>query len=342
MRAVATTRTRTRAAASPPRQPATLPGSQSAVDRAEEGVPSPEQAERARVRGAILTIYRRHKVEQKINVDDVMRDWEQNHGQGTLAELLSKMEEKAVRVEASGGPWPLPKLKAQRKPKQPATGGSGPGRAKRPTDGARASATSARAAGCSRKAAGTRRGRDEPRVGGGAARKPGKANKTRRERPKKEKERQYKPPSGDKDTAAIVSTLEHIKRAGGDGSVTFEQIAGIETTKRLLRDAVRLPIVAKQFFKPEGDLEPYNGILLFGPPGTGKTMLAKAVASQFHTAFFNISSSVIESKWKGDSVKTIGTLFDMARFYSPCECSSGLDLSVLSLSEVLLVFCGLA
>ena len=95
---------------------ATLPGGRSGVGRAEEGVPSPGQAERARVRGAILTIYRRHKVEQKINVDDVMRDWEQNHGQGTLAELLSKMEEKAVRVEASGGPWPLPKLlKRQRK-----------------------------------------------------------------------------------------------------------------------------------------------------------------------------------------------------------------------------------
>ncbi|CAF3200569.1 unnamed protein product [Rotaria socialis] len=124
-------------------------------------------------------------------------------------------------------------------------------------------------------------------------------------------EKKYQPVGAEKD---LVEGLERdiVQK---DPNVRWADVAGCTAAKKLLQEAVVLPRFMPDFFK--GIRRPWKGILLFGPPGTGKTMLAKAVATECKTTFFNVAAANLTSKYHGEGEKLVRLLFEMAKFYAP-------------------------
>ncbi|PWA42124.1 P-loop containing nucleoside triphosphate hydrolases superfamily protein [Artemisia annua] len=98
--------------------------------------------------------------------------------------------------------------------------------------------------------------------------------------------------------------------------VTFSDIGALDEIKETLQELVMLPLKRPDLFNG-GLLKPCRGILLFGPPGTGKTMLAKAIANDAGASFINVSMSTITSKWFGEDEKNVRALFTLAAKVSP-------------------------
>lgn len=97
--------------------------------------------------------------------------------------------------------------------------------------------------------------------------------------------------------------------------VHWDDIAGLDGAKNSLKEAVVYPFLRPDLFS--GLREPARGMLLFGPPGTGKTMLARSVATESKSTFFSVSSSTLTSKWHGESEKLVRALFGLAKVLAP-------------------------
>ncbi|MBC7119505.1 MAG: AAA family ATPase, partial [Methanobacteriaceae archaeon] len=99
-------------------------------------------------------------------------------------------------------------------------------------------------------------------------------------------------------------------------NVTYDDIGGLEKAKQELREAVEWPLKYPEKFKEFG-IKPPKGILLYGSPGTGKTLLAKAVANESEANFIAIKGPELLSKWVGESEKGVREVFRKARQTAP-------------------------
>ncbi|KAF2501793.1 AAA-domain-containing protein [Lophium mytilinum] len=115
------------------------------------------------------------------------------------------------------------------------------------------------------------------------------------------------------DEAAAKQIFNEIVIQGDE--VHWDDVAGLDIAKSALKETVVYPFLRPDLFM--GLREPARGMLLFGPPGTGKTMLARAVATESKSTFFAISASSLTSKFLGESEKLVRALFQLAKALAP-------------------------
>ncbi|MGB7881269.1 MAG: CDC48 family AAA ATPase, partial [Nitrososphaeraceae archaeon] len=114
---------------------------------------------------------------------------------------------------------------------------------------------------------------------------------------------------------AVPSAMREVYVEPPD--VKWEDIGGLDTVKRELQEAVEWPLKYPALYKELKHNIP-KGILLYGPSGTGKTLLAKAVATESEANFISVKGPELLSKWVGESEKGIREIFRKARQASPC------------------------
>ena len=135
------------------------------------------------------------------------------------------------------------------------------------------------------------------------------------------------------DAAVLESmsvTQEHFKHALGQTNpsslretvvevpdVKWEDIGGLEEVKKNLQEMILYPIEHPEKFHKFG-MTPSKGVLFYGPPGCGKTLLAKAVANECSANFISIKGPELLTMWFGESEANVREVFDKARSASPC------------------------
>jgi transitional endoplasmic reticulum ATPase len=100
-------------------------------------------------------------------------------------------------------------------------------------------------------------------------------------------------------------------------NVSWEDIGGLEETKRELQEMVRYPIEHRHLFERFG-MQASRGVLFYGPPGCGKTLMAKAIANECGANFISVKGPELLNMWFGGSEANVRNLFDKARAASPC------------------------
>ena len=100
-------------------------------------------------------------------------------------------------------------------------------------------------------------------------------------------------------------------------NVTWEDIGGLENVKRELQELVQYPVEHPEKFLKFG-MTPSRGVLFYGPPGCGKTLLAKAIANECQANFISIKGPELLTMWFGESEANVRDVFDKARQAAPC------------------------
>ena len=100
-------------------------------------------------------------------------------------------------------------------------------------------------------------------------------------------------------------------------NVKWDDVGGLENVKQQLKESVEWPLTMPESFERMG-IEPPKGVLLYGPPGCGKTLLAKAVATESGANFISVKGPQLLSMWVGESERKIRELFRRAKQVSPC------------------------
>jgi proteasome regulatory subunit len=122
---------------------------------------------------------------------------------------------------------------------------------------------------------------------------------------------------------SIVKSLEdetdvraRVMQVDASPEVTYQDIGGIEEQIEEVRETVEMPLKNPGMFEEVG-IDPPSGVLLHGPPGTGKTMLAKAVAKETDATFIKMAGSELVHKFIGEGAKLVRDLFELARQHEP-------------------------